>query len=241
VSPWRFALDILYPAVCFACGTPTPAPSFCAACRAAIRPCLEPACRRCGLPFLQPARIGYECGACTLRPPAYRRARACALYRGGAARTEPLSAVLHQFKYGRDVTLACGLGVLLRNANLFRLDDYDVIVPVPLHLERLRWRGFNQSLLLARHLARGSSVPVAPRLLRRTRPTAPQVDLDEAARKANVAGAFVAAPTQTRKRRILLVDDVLTTGATVHECSRALRRAGAAAVDVVVLARATSA
>lgn len=241
MSLWRSLLDLLYPPACLACRRPTPAPGFCSTCRAAIRTCTAPGCRRCGTPFLQAALVEYDCSRCGRRPPAYRRARARALYRSGGPAADPLPAVLQRYKYGRDVTLAPVLGDLVAEAELARGGDYDLIVPVPLHRERLRWRGFNQSLLLARHIARRIDTPVAPRLLCRTRPTAPQVDLDEKARQANVAGAFAVAASDARRlrdRRILLVDDVLTTGATVDECSKALRRGGAAVVDVLVLARA---
>lgn len=183
----------------------------------------------------------YDCARCRRRPPAYRRARAYALYRAEAA-NDPLRIGLHRFKYGRDVGLAGVLGDLLSAAAPLRAGDYDAVVPVPLHLDRLRWRGFNQSLLLARRLAPRAAAPITSRLLCRVRPTAPQVALDEKARTANVAGAFaVTDGAQVRRRRLLLVDDVLTTGATAEACSRALLRAGAASVDVVVLARAIAA
>jgi len=112
-----------------------------------------------------------------------------------------------------------------------------VIIPVPLHISRLRWRGFNQAHLLARHLP-GQGV-IDPYSSTRIRPTRPQVDLRESERRRNVAGAFrVTRPERIDGQRILLVDDVLTTGATVDECAGALRRAGARSVDVLVLARA---
>jgi ComF family protein len=113
------------------------------------------------------------------------------------------------------------------------------LIPVPLHPERLRWRGFNQSLLLSRPLARAWNVPVDPFVLRRRRATPPQVGLDERARRLNVGGAFaVAEGASLKDLGVLLIDDVFTTGATVNECAITLRRAGAARVDVLVLARA---
>jgi ComF family protein len=112
-------------------------------------------------------------------------------------------------------------------------------MPVPLHLTRLRWRGFNQSQLLAWSLARLARVPLDAFSLERVRPTRPQVELDHAERQRNVKQAFqVQRPERVRGQHILLVDDVYTTGATADECSRALMRAGAAAVDVLTLARA---
>jgi ComF family protein len=112
-------------------------------------------------------------------------------------------------------------------------------MPVPLHVSRLRWRGFNQAQLLATPLARQAGVPLDALSLERIRHTRPQVELTEAERRRNVAHAFrVTRPGRVHRRRILLVDDVYTTGATVDECSRELKRAGAASVDVLVLARA---
>lgn len=117
--------------------------------------------------------------------------------------------------------------------------DQDVIVPIPLHRDRLRWRGFNQALPLAHALGRAGTVPVDPFVLARCRPTPPQVGLGAGDRRQNVRGAFVVRDRErARDRSVLLVDDVMTTGATAHECARILRAAGARHVDVVVLARA---
>lgn len=149
----------------------------------------------------------------------------------------PLKAVLQRYKYNRDVSLAPVLGALLRQRAPLSPSAYDVIIPVPLHISRLRWRGFNQAQLLAQHVADGSAID--PYSLTRVRPTRPQVDLHESERRRNVAGAFrVTRPQRIDGQRILLIDDVYTTGATVDECSYALLRAGARSVDVLVLARA---
>jgi ComF family protein len=153
--------------------------------------------------------------------------------------SHPLKTVLQRYKYNRDVSLALPLAQLLIERLPFRVLHYDVLMPVPLHLDRLRWRGFNQAQLLATALARSSGVRVDAFSLRRIRPTIPQVQLNETARRRNVAQAFqVARPQRVQGQRILLFDDVYTTGATVNECSRMLRRAGARSVDVLVLARA---
>ncbi|MDX2171374.1 MAG: ComF family protein [Deltaproteobacteria bacterium] len=146
--------------------------------------------------------------------------------------------VLQRLKYGRDISYA---GILGRYfcAHLPVPVDHDVIVPVPLHRRRLRWRGFNQSALLARSLAAHTQRAVELRALMRVRATPPQVGLGERDRRRNVARAFaVREPEHLRGRSVLLVDDVMTTGATVNECARVLRRAGATRVEVVVLARA---
>lgn len=141
-------------------------------------------------------------------------------------------------KYGRDVSLA----PLLARYLVERLPlpvDHDVIVPVPLHRERLRWRGFNQAVPLARALGAAGDRPVDPFALVRSRATPPQVGLDAGSRRRNVRGAFVVrSADRIRGRRVLLVDDVMTTGATIDACARALRAAGARQVDALVLARA---
>lgn len=117
----------------------------------------------------------------------------------------------------------------------------EVIMPVPLHPKRLRWRGFNQSILLAREVSRAYSVPMDPFSLRRVRETPPQTELNEEERRRNVRGAFALAPGRSIERRnVLLVDDVYTSGATVNECVRTLRKSGARKVFVLTLARAVS-
>jgi ComF family protein len=123
--------------------------------------------------------------------------------------------------------------------NPFVAQPYEVITPVPLHLGRLRWRGFNQSLLLAQAIGQKEKIAVDPFLLERTRSTAPQTQLSEKERKNNVRGAFtVSNPERLQGTCVLLIDDVYTSGATVNECARVLRRSGATAVDVFTLARA---
>lgn len=123
--------------------------------------------------------------------------------------------------------------------NPFTAQRYDFIIPVPLHIRRLRWRGFNQSLLLAQAIGQKEKIAVEPFLLERTRSTAPQIQLSEKERKSNVQGAFtVSDPERLQGTCVLLVDDVYTSGATVNECARVLRRSGATDVDVFTLARA---
>jgi ComF family protein len=181
----------------------------------------------------------HSCGRCLAAAPVFGRARAAVIYDASDPTDHPLKSVLQRYKYNRDVGLAAPLSRLLARDCPLNLSDYDLVVPVPLHLSRLRWRGFNQALLLARRLARQYRARVDPFVLERTRPTQPQVELDEAARRVNVARAFrVTRPAAVRDRRVLLFDDVYTTGSTVNDCARALRKAGADAVDVLVLARA---
>jgi ComF family protein len=149
--------------------------------------------------------------------------------------------VVQKFKYGRKVSLGKPLGRLMASGcgGFIEQTGADLIVPVPLHLKRLRWRGFNQSLLLARQVGRACGTRVDPFLLARRRETPPQTQLSEEERRKNMRGAFaVTSGGSVQDRTILLIDDVYTSGATVNECSRALRRAGAKAVYVLTLARA---
>jgi ComF family protein len=239
---WNAALDLLYPPRCCGCGRATKRPGFCRLCQATIALPQSPLCTVCGAPFQTGAGADHPCGRCLVRAPRFGRARACALYDArdagtGNAATVPLKAVLQRYKYNRDVSLAPVLGALLRQRAPLSPSAYDVIIPVPLHISRLRWRGFNQAQLLAQHFAAGSAID--PYSLTRVRSTRPQVDLHESERRRNVAGAFcVTRPQRIDGQRILLIDDVYTTGATVDECSGALRHAGARSVDVLVLARA---
>jgi ComF family protein len=151
--------------------------------------------------------------------------------------------VVHQFKYGRKVSLGKPLGRLMARGSGGFLGEcaVDTVLPVPLHPKRLRWRGFNQSVLLAKEVSRVFNIPMDPFTLYRTRETAPQTQLDEEERKKNVRGAFSLRPENPVKgKRLLLVDDVYTSGATVNECSRVLKRAEAREVFVLTLARTVS-
>jgi len=154
-----------------------------------------------------------------------------------------LRQAIQKFKYGRKVSLGKPLGRVLAQGCRHLLEQWkvDVIVPVPLHPKRLRWRGFNQSVLLARQVSAVFHVPVDPFLLKRNIETPPQTQLSEEERRRNVRGAFVVnAEKSVEDRSVLLLDDVYTSGATVNECSRCLKRAGAKEVYVLTLARAVS-
>jgi ComF family protein len=152
-----------------------------------------------------------------------------------------LRKVVQKFKYGRRVSLGKPLGRLLVTGceEFLRECDVDLIIPVPLHSKRLRWRGFNQSVLLARQVSRVYGVSMDPFVLLRTKETPPQTQLSEDERRKNMRGAFaVNSDRSVDGKRILLIDDVYTSGATVNECSRTLRRAGAKEVYVLTLAHA---
>ncbi len=189
-------------------------------------------CRDCRTPFQNRFPLDEEgrCALCRLGLNGYDAA-----YSFGAFEAE-LRELIHVFKYGRVETLARPLGRYLALA-LPRTERFDAVVPMPLHWIR-RWsRGFNQSELLAREIARRASVPVR-NLVRRVKATSPQAGLTNAKRRANVAKAFrVSRPERVSGLRILLVDDVMTTGATASACARELKRAGAARVALLTVAR----
>jgi ComF family protein len=178
---------------------------------------------------------------CLSRPPHFDRARAWAYYPREEVVEHPLRRVIQKFKYGRKVSLGKPLGRLMARGCHDFLNDcqIDLIVPVPLHPKRLRWRGFNQSLLLANQMGRAYGLTVDPFVLTRTTATPPQTQLSEEERRRNVRAAFSVIPNkEITGKRFLLVDDVYTSGSTVNECSRTLKRAGARAVYVLTLARA---
>ena len=153
---------------------------------------------------------------------------------------DPLQAIIHQFKYGSHPSLARPLARLIHTLWVQGCRDRapDMIVPVPLHKTRRKERGFNQALLLARHLSRWTQVPLMERVLVRHRSTAAQAGLSRGQRRRNIRGAFrVEDRAAVRKRAVLLVDDVFTTGATLNECARMLRKQGAHRVDVLTIAR----
>jgi ComF family protein len=173
----------------------------------------------------------------------FTQARAWACYPREEADEHPLRQAIQKFKYGRKVSLGKPLGRVLAHGCRSWLDEWkiDVVVPVPLHPKRLRWRGFNQSVLLGRELSRVFDLSLDPFLLQRNAETPPQTQLTEEERRRNVRGAFsVNSDKSVKNRSVLLLDDVYTSGATVNECSRCLKRAGAKEVYVLTLARAVS-
>jgi ComF family protein len=233
----RRLLHAVLPAHCRTCEKgldDDPVPFFCRACWATIKPITGPCCPRCGRPFRSGVALLHSplhlCGACRLRPPAFTRAWSFYRYE------PPLQDAIHLFKYHRKVALAGALGELMNTA-WTDIPEVDTVIPVPLHPSRLREREFNQSLLLADRVARSLHRPVSWTALLRVRATEPQTELRRAGRLKNLRRAFIV-PDQARVagKRILLVDDVLTTGTTVNECAKALRKAGAGQVYVATLA-----
>lgn len=170
-------------------------------------------------------------------------ARSWGCYPRESDATHPLRQVIHRFKYGRQAALGQPLGRLMAGVcqPWDRPSEFNLIVPVPLHPRRLRWRGFNQSVLLGREIGRAWSITIDPFVLKRKIETAAQSTLTLPERGPNVRGAFAVAPGGTVARmRVLLVDDIYTTGATLNECARVLLRAGAREVRALTLARTMS-
>jgi ComF family protein len=232
------ALDIALPTLCVACREPVSGDGVCATCWAKLSFIAPPFCARLGIPFVYDPGPGILSMQAIADPPAYQRARAAVRY-DDVART-----LVHQLKYHDRTDLAPAMGRWMARAGQELLGEADVLVPVPLHWRRGFSRRFNQSGALARSISRQSGVPVSRDALRRIRPTEHQIGLSRAERATNVQGAFKVAPehrTEIQGRRVVLVDDVLTSGATADACARALLRARAAQVDVLVFARVVEA
>jgi ComF family protein len=239
-SGWRRAgrgvLDVIYPPLCIVCREPVQDPdSLCPECWKALHFLDGPVCKVCGLPFDFDPIEETECAACMAQPPAFDKARAILRY--DDASRKPVLALKHADR----LDLVPAFGRWLERTGRELLAQSDVVVPVPLHRLRLWKRRYNQSAELARAVSRFSGVPLDILSLRRIRRTPSQGEMPSAhARRRNVRGAF-AVPAEhkpaVKGKRMLLVDDVLTTGATVSACARALKRAGAAKVFVLALAR----
>ncbi len=230
----KLALDIALPTLCVACREPVDGEGVCAECWAKLSFIAPPFCPRLGIPFVYdpgPDMLSMEAIA---SPPAYRRARAAVRY-DDVART-----LVHALNYQDRTDLAPAMGRWMARAGRELLESADVLIPVPLHWRRGWRRRYNQSGALARIIERQSGVKLASEALRRIRPTEQQIGLSRPQRASNVQGAFKVAPDKQSVitgRRVVLIDDVLTSGATVDACARALLRAKAASVDVLVFAR----
>lgn len=214
---------------CVLCAAASGDSIVCADCAADLPLLDAPACPRCALPTAG----GEVCGRCLAHPPAFDAARAVYRY------DFPVDKLIQSFKYGHRLALAPYFGERLATlaAALHAAHPADLIVPLPLHRERLRQRGFNQALELARPVARALRLPIDAASCRRERNTPAQAELALSERVKNMRNAF-ACSADLGARNIILIDDVMTTGASLDECARTLKLHGAARVSVVALARA---
>jgi ComF family protein len=230
----KLALDIALPTLCVACREPVDGEGVCAECWAKLSFIEPPYCPRLGIPFVYdpgPELLSMEAIA---NPPAYARARAAVRY------DDVARSLVHALKYQDRTDLAPTMGRWMARAGRELLKEADVLIPVPLHWRRGWSRRYNQSGALARVIERHSGVRLASEALRRVRRTEQQIGLSRIQRASNVQGAFKVAPERNGDvagRRVILIDDVLTSGATIDACARALLRAKAASVDVLVFAR----
>ncbi len=230
----KAVLDIALPTLCVACREPVDGEGVCAACWAKLSFIEPPYCPRLGIPFVYdpgPDMLSMEAIA---SPPAYQRARAAVRY------DEVARTLVHALKYQDRTDLAPAMGRWMARAGRELLDGADMIIPVPLHWRRAWHRRYNQPGALARSIERQSGVALRGDVLQRVRATEQQVGLSRPQRASNVQGAFKVSPDRQSEiagRRLVLIDDVLTSGATTDACARALLHAKAAQVDVLVFAR----
>ena len=226
-------LEFFLPRMCLFCGVPvgeTAAVAVCPGCEAQITWVASPLCTCCGRVFASRDGADRVCGDCQADPPPFVRARAAALYDG------PVAQAVTRFKFSRQMALLPVMQHWLQRPLCLELvAAADLVAPVPLHPKRIKNRGFNQSLFLSQGFP---GAAVAREALVRTRHTPPQVGLNPKERQDNVKGAFaVTDPGRVKGKNVLLIDDLYTTGSTVKECARVLRKAGARQVEVLTVAR----
>lgn len=223
-------IDLLAPSRCYWCGLASGASPACAACAGAL-PWNQPACRACALPLAATAGTDV-CGACLCQAPPQDRSWAAFRYE------PPLPHAIVELKFRGRLAPAYVIGALMAARLAARPQPLpEVLIPMPLHAGRLRRRGYNQAVELGRQLARRLALRFEPAGARRLRATEEQTRLDAAGRRRNVQGAFAVEAALVRERHIALLDDVITTGATVSELARAARAAGAARIEVWAAAR----
>ena len=231
----RAGLNVLLPPLCVACSGPTAeAHAFCAACWGALNFITDPLCACCGIPFEYAVDEGALCGACIAEPPLFTEARAPLSYDNESR------ALIIPFKTSDRTDFAIPFARLMLQAGIDMLEASDVIVPVPLHPFRLFARRYNQAAMLAAGVAALAKKEKRLDALNRKKRTPSQGTLHRSERQRNVAGAFAVKPSQKKhieNHRVLLIDDVLTTGATANACARVLLKAGAKQVRVLALAR----
>ena len=230
----RVTADLIYPPLCALCQCrlSSPAELICEPCQTQLLPVSTPCCDRCGFPLETPDQ---SCEACQGRTLHFLRARSALMF------NQPVQALIHLLKYRRRRSIGVFLGECLGKIIVCEpwFAHIDTIVPLPLHSVRLRERGYNQSERIAKGFADYTGVPMNTGLVVRRRPTKTQTRLSIEQRRENVKDAFATPPGQSLKgRHIVLVDDVLTTGASLDSCARALVDGGAAAVYALTVARA---
>lgn len=238
VRHWLEAgLAFFYPEVCQLCGQARAGISegfVCESCRKGVRHIERPFCERCGLPFQGALTQQFECANCRQQELHFTSARSAVVAR------DVVLEVIHRYKYRRALWFEPFLAELLvtKARSELATGKWDFIVPVPLHRTKEREREFNQAARLSRHLSRATGLPIQNRLIRRILPTETQTRLTREERQANVRRAFsLVRGARAEGARIVLVDDVFTTGATTNACAEVLRRAGAAEVCVWTVAR----
>ena len=229
--------DALFPPLCLSCAEVIPSNRrdvFCPECCRQITLITDDYCPVCGILFPDSPAGQHVCGSCLENQPWFSSARAVAVYEG------VIHDAIHRFKYGSNIVAGAALARLMADFDFADLDwdVFDVIIPVPLHIRRLRERSFNQSLILAYGLGKKHGLAVDFSLLKRRKFTQTQTGLHKKEREKNISGAFVAIqPEKIRGKNCILVDDVYTTGATLNECAKTLMKAGAGQVAVLTLAR----
>ncbi len=228
-------MDLIFPPRCLACPEPTDAPhGLCPACWAKTHFISGHACGTCGVPLMGDTGSGETCDGCARHPPAWDRGAAAVVYEGVGRE------VILALKHGDRLDMVNPLAGWMERAGREILGGCDLIAPTPLHWRRLVKRRYNQSGELAKRLARLSGKPAVVDLLTRTRATVPQEGMNRATRAANQAGAFEVSArhrARVKGKAVVLIDDVLTSGATLSACADCLRAAGAARIDVLALAR----
>ena len=228
--------DVIFPPQCLGCAEilSRGRQLFCPACKEKIKFITGSLCPVCGTTFLDSPAESHLCGNCIENKTYFSCARAVFSYE------TIILDVIHKFKYGNNISVGAMLASFMADFSFPDVDcsDYSLMIPVPLHIKRLRERGFNQSLILARALAKKWQIPINFSLLKRYKSTLTQTGLHKTERKQNIKGAFEVNDKKIiAGKNIILVDDVYTTGATINECAKTLIKAGAQKVTVLTLAR----
>lgn len=231
--------ELLFPACCLVCGArinDIQEMQICPTCLPEFDFVTPPFCSCCGDPFVSKVGSNHLCSRCLTKPNHFQMARSILVY------NEKSAHLIHSFKYGRKTAALSTFNAFWQLSDLTQdFLDIDLIIPIPLHKKRLQWRGYNQAQLLAETFFRDQRQKICPFLLTRVKNTPPQTGLKGRDRRNNIRGAFsVGNPEKIASRKILLIDDVYTTGSTLNECALTLIKSGAESVKVLTLARVPS-